>query len=96
MLHLEFKELFLLGSLHKISRFTLLIPRLESFNTALDLNDLVFLSAFLVFLLNDLLFQVVLSVLSKKLLSHGESHSTLIQGLVGRVSLLDIIANTEE
>lgn len=96
MIHLEGKELHLLSPLALISGFLLLVSNLEGFNTALDLNDLVFLSAFFILLFDDLLLQVILAVLSKQLLSHGKSHSALIQNLVGRVCLLDIVADTQE
>ena len=96
MIHLEGKELYLLGPLALISGFLLFVSNPEGLNTALDLNDLVFLSKFLILLLDDLLLQVILAVLSKQLLSHGKSHSALIQDLVGGVRLLDIVADTEE
>ena len=96
MIHLEGKELHLLSPLALISGFLLFVSNPEGLNTALDLNDLVFLSKFLILLLDDLLLQVILAVLSKQLLSHGKSHSALIQDLVGGVRLLDIVADTEE
>ena len=96
VVHLEVKELLLLGSLFNVDGPLLLMPDLESINARLKSNDLVFLSSPFVFQFDDLLLESLFSVLGKQLLSHGERHCALIKSLVGRVGLLDVIADAQE
>ena len=96
MVHLEGKEFLLLGSLRQISGPSLLVPRLESGNAGFEFDDLVLLPAPLIFLLDNLRLQFSLAMLGKKLFSHGEGHRALIQGLIGRVCLLDVVADAKE
>ena len=96
VVHLEFKELLLLSSLFNVDGPLLLMPDLESLDARLKSNDLVFLSSPLVLQFDDLLLESLFAMLSKQLLSHGERHCALIKSLVGRVGLLDVIADAQE
>ena len=96
VVHLEVKELLLLGSLFNVDGPLLLMPDLESINARLESNDLVFLSSPFVLQFDDLLLESLFSVFGKQLLSHGERHCALIKSLVGRVGLLDVITDAQE
>ena len=96
VVHLEVKELLLLGSLFDVDGPLLLMPDLESLDARLKSNDQVFLSSPLVLQFDNLLLESLFAMLSEQLLSHGERHCTLIKSLVGRVGLLDVVADAQE
>ena len=96
MVHLEIEELLLLGSLLNVDGPLLLMPDLERLDARLKSNDLVFLPSPLVLQFDNLILERLFAVLGEQLLSHGERHCALIKSLVGRVGLLDVIADAQE
>ena len=96
MVHLEVKELLFLGSLFNVDGPLLLVPDLESFDARLKSNDLVFLPSLFGLQFDNLGLEGFFAVLGEQLFSHGERHCTLVKRLVGRVGLLDVIADAQE
>lgn len=96
MLHLENQELLLFFPFLQVDLQTLHIALLLCSDTCLDLNDLVLLTNSLLFLFLDLSDKLLLAVLGLELLSHGESHRTLVENLVCIVGTSDIVTDAKK